>query len=222
MRVRVLKISDLTFDDTLYPRMKVGWLTAYQYAQAMKAGSVFPPILVGLFEGKHYVVDGWHRIEAMKLLKEEHVQAMVKRFKRFEDMFAEAVKMNSAHGRPLSVQEKVRIINRLEEFEFSKEEISQIIKVPADKIEPLKARIVFKPDGTPIYLKSVVAKAVESSGGSAEDVDQNSFSVRNVPALLLQLLELLETDIYPIEDKSVKELSVKLYGLLGEKLQLTS
>jgi len=188
----------------------------------MRAGSVFPPVLVGLFEKKHYVVDGWHRIEAAKLLKEEYVQTMVKRFRNFKDMFAEAVKLNSTHGRPLSVQEKIRVIDRLEELEFSREEISQIVKVPVDKIDRLKVRAVTRSDGSSIYLKSVVARAIASSGGSAETVNQDSFSVRNVPSLLIQLIELLEANIYPFEDEAVKELSVKLYGLLGEKLQLPS
>jgi len=65
-RTAVLAISELKLDKRLYPRIKIGWLTAYQYAQAMRAGSVFPPIMVGEYQGEKYVVDGWHRVEAKK------------------------------------------------------------------------------------------------------------------------------------------------------------
>jgi len=50
---QLLKIDELIFDEERYPRIKVGWLTAYQYAQAIRAGSIFPPILVGQLAGTH-------------------------------------------------------------------------------------------------------------------------------------------------------------------------
>ena len=127
-KVVLVKVSELVFDSELYPRNKVSWLTAYSYSQAMRAGEVFPPIRVGLFQGKKYVVDGWHRVEAKRLLGEEYVEAVVKRYNDFKSMFVDAVKYNISHGRALSVQEKARIIHKLEEFQFTPAEISQIVK----------------------------------------------------------------------------------------------
>lgn len=222
MKKELLKIDELVFDLHLYPRIKVGWLTAYQYAQAMKTGSVFPPITVGLFKRKRYVVDGWHRIEALKILKEKYVEATVKRFKTKREMFAEAVKLNSVHGRPLSVHEKVRIIQKLEKLKFSIQQISEMVKVPVDKIEGFKLRIVKGPNGKPVYLKSVVAKALESSksGLSGVGVAQDSFNVRSVQQLLVQLIELLESGVFPFEDENVKGLSIQLYALMGDKIAI--
>lgn len=200
--------------------MKVGWLTAYQYAQAMRAGSIFPPILVGRLEGKLYVVDGWHRIEAKRMLKEEYVQATVKNYENKREMIVEAIRLNSIHGRPFSVQEKVRLIYKLEDLEFRVEEISEVIKVPLDNIERLKARIIIGPNGKPVYLKSVVAKA-KPEEEDALGVDMDRFNVRSVNHLLGQLIELLESGVYPFDDEAVKELTVQVYGLLGGMLKLT-
>lgn len=211
---KLLKISELEFDSEIYPRMKVGWQTAYQYAQAMKAGSEFPAILVGTLNRKYHVIDGWHRIEALKMLKEENVPAIIKEFKTKKEMFVEAVRVNSKHGRQLSVQEKARIIHKLGKLKFSLKEISKIVKVPLDKIEIFKARTIIGPNGTPVYQKSVTAKA-----GITEPIDQESFNVRSVKHLLVQLVELLECDSFQF-DEDVKGLAARTYSLLGEKLEL--
>lgn len=219
MKTSMMKISELIIDSELYPRIKSGWLTAYQYAQAMKANSVFPPITVGIYAEKKYVVDGVHRIEAKKLLKEEYIDAIVKKYDSEKEMFVDAVRLNSTHGRPLSVQEKVRIIDKLKNMQFELKEISELVKIPVDKIEGFQHRIIIGPKGEHIYLKSVLS---HSDAGSAtlQIVDQKSFSVANVSMLLTQMIELLETNVYSIEDVAIKELTVHLYQLLQKKLDL--
>jgi hypothetical protein len=217
----MLKISELEFDSEIYPRNEVNWLTAYSYSQAMRAGDVFPPIRVGLFKRKKYVVDGWHRVEAKRLLKDEYVEAIVKRYDSLKDMFVDAVKFNITHGRPLSVQEKVRLIHKLEEFKLDLAEISRIVRIPIDKIESFKMRVVYGPNGKPVYLKSVVAKADVSEDIKVR-VDQDKLSVRDAYGLLSQLAELLESGALVFgEDDKLKELAVKVYSLLGEALKLT-
>jgi len=219
MKATLMKISELTIDSELYPRIKSGWLTAYQYAQAMKTNSIFPPITVGIYKGKTYVVDGVHRIEAKKMLKEEYIDAIVKTYESEREMFVDAVKLNSVHGRQLSVQEKVRIIDKLKKMRFKLQEISELIKVPIDKIGLLQQRIIMGPKGERIYLKSVIANT-NAGDATLETVDQNSFNVANVTALLTQMIELLESGVYSIEQPQIKEMTVHLFELLQQKLGL--
>jgi hypothetical protein len=221
LQARLLKISELNFDPELYPRLKTSWLTAYQYAEAMKAGAIFPPITVGVFEGKPYVIDGWHRVEAKKLLNEEYISAYVRSFESKAEMFAEAVKLNAAHGRPLTTTEKVRVIDQLEKYGFQPIEISKIVGVPIDKISLFKARIIRLRDGTPIYGKAITIKAAEKAGGNPAAVDQSKFIGRDLTTMLQQIIEMIEGGIYPFEDKNIAELTVKLYTLIKDKLQLT-
>lgn len=214
----MVKISDLVEDEEIYPRLKVGWLTAYQYAQAMRAGSIFPPVMAGQFEGKLYLIDGWHRVQAKKYLKEEYIDAHVRKFDTKQDMFVESVKLNVTHGRPLSVQEKARIIHKLRDMNFELEQISKIVMVPLDKIELFQTRTIIGPDGKLVYMKSVVAKIGDEE--KALGVNMDSFSSRDVKHLLIQIIELLESNIYPFDDPDLKELTAKLYGLLQEKLEV--
>lgn len=217
MRKQTLRIADLVYESEYYPRMKTSWLTAYQYAMAMKSGCVFPRITVGNFKGKFYVVDGWHRIEALKLLGEEYVEATVKNYSSEAEMFADAVRLNTTHGRQLSVQEKARIIDKLKSYNFSLEQISEIVKVPVDKIERFTFKVVVAPNGSKVYLKSIVEKLGEKE---VVGVEQERFNVRNVQNLLNQLLDLLRNGLFPFEDGAVRELAVEVYSLLREGLKL--
>ncbi len=227
-REEVLDISELILDEELYPRVKTSWMTAYTYSQAMKMGDIFPPVVVGEMRGKYYLIDGWHRVQALQLLGIHEVKAIVKSVKTRKELFAEAVKLNVTHGKPLSIQDKVRIIDKLEEMGFDKEKISEIVKIPLDKLEKYKARTITLPTGKKIYLKAITAKAVEkklkSEGESVdvEEVDQEIMNAPSVEHLLKQLIDLLEADLIPLGDNKIRELAVKAYHLLRERLELTA
>lgn len=206
-------------DTTLYPRIKEQWQTYYKYAQAMKVGDIFPPIMVGNYDGKLYVVDGWHRIRAKQLLKEKHIQAIIKKYKNSQDIFLDAIKYNISHGQPLSTQEKVRLVYKLGEMDFELEQISKIVKIPTDKIELFRDRTVIGPNGQPKYLKSVVARS-KPDEKTALAVDQDILGARTSTNLLEQVIELIESNVLNLGDESVKGLAIKLYGLLQERLEL--
>ena len=59
-----LAISDVEWDDSIYPRTQADWRTIWEYQDAMKIGNEFPPILVGQEGGKHFGIDGRHRFLA--------------------------------------------------------------------------------------------------------------------------------------------------------------
>lgn len=221
---QILKLSELEFVDELHPRTGVWWVTVHRYAKEMEAGAVFPHILVGrLPNGRTIVVDGWHRCLALQKLGEEHVKGEVKDYPDERRLYAEAVRANNHHGKPLSVQEKVRIIYRLEEYGFEPQEIGRLIYVsPGAEMERFKARTVKGPRGV-IHLKSPLAKLVERgliSESDAAAMDQGSLTVRDVQSLLIQLVALLHGYVFPWKDPTIKALAVEAYQLLGEGISI--
>lgn len=223
-KTELLSIGELVFDEYVYPRIVRNWLTTYRYSQKMKAGEIFPPIEVGRYNGKQYVIDGMHRIDAKKLLKEEYIEARIKKYDNKDDMFVDAVKCNSKHGRQLSVQETARIIYKLEkEMEFKLEQIKNIIGMPVKSIERMKVKTILGPNGKPVYIKGISEKAANLAGIPLEELaslDQSSFNVSTIIQLLTQMIALLEGGIYPVKDEEVMSLSTRLYMLLQEKLNL--
>jgi len=133
--VRVEKVSDLVLDWRLYPRMEVDHKDVVRsYARAMKAGCVFPTIKVGLFSGKKIIVDGVHRVSALKLNKIDHADCSELPFNGEAELFAEAVKFNSSHGKAFSEVELKENIRRLQKYKFSVKDIVTLTHVPTSEI----------------------------------------------------------------------------------------
>jgi uncharacterized ParB-like nuclease family protein len=57
-------IADLSIDPALQTRTRLDERTVARYAKAIRDGGRLPPISVALVDGKPYVFDGFHRIEA--------------------------------------------------------------------------------------------------------------------------------------------------------------
>lgn len=66
-----MKLDEIGLDEDVYPRKQISHVTVKAYADALKAGATFPPILVQKVGagGKNsaIVIDGFHRVEAYKL-----------------------------------------------------------------------------------------------------------------------------------------------------------
>lgn len=219
-QLRLLKIREIRMDPEIYPRTGTDWKTVYNYQLAMNAGSVFPPITVGRIEGFKglYLVDGWHRWRATKRRGEEFIEAEVLRFGSKGKAFIEALRRNLGHGKPLSIYEKVRAIKRLEGLEFKMEEISQIIKIPMNKIEKLMIRKITLVRGAELVLKSTVDHLGASADASVEEIQKKLHTGMSQVDLLSDLLILIENDFLDLDDPKVAELAGAIHVALEAKL----
>jgi len=128
------KIADLLFDWNIYPRKEVDNQVVRAYAKALKSGSIFPPIKVGLFKGQKIVVDGFHRVHSRILLKTAYVECKELAFQSEAELFAEAVRLNSSHGKTFTDIEVKASIRRLQRYNFSIKDIVSIVHIPASAI----------------------------------------------------------------------------------------
>ena len=229
-----VKISEIFFDEELYPRISYNWQTGYDYSQSMLAGAKFPPITLALYKGKKYLVDGKHRLEAVKLLKKNTINAITYVGWSKEKIYKEAIKLNITHGRGLSPYEKRRIALKLMEMKCKDSEISKLIQVPQNKIKSFVGeRLISSITGEEIDEKKGVeiareiGRAILKSGVkhfagitlSNEDFqeiqsNQRELYMSSQANLLKQVIELLENDLLDKEDKKVMELIGKLKELL--------
>jgi hypothetical protein len=131
---RLEKIADLLFDYNLYPRKEIDQKKVRDYAKAMKTGANFPPIRVGSFEENKIVIDGFHRAHARILLKIDYIECLILPFQSEAELFAEAVRANSSHGKPFTEIEVKANIRRLRRYNFDPKDIVNIIHVPASEI----------------------------------------------------------------------------------------
>ena len=136
MKKSILKLNDIVFEEKIYPRVKWNDGTIRSYVKDMKKGDVFPPLFVGLFKGKYYLIDGKHRLEAYKVLGEKYIQCEVKtNFTDFDDMFLAAFRSNSAHGYRLNKNDKIKVANTLSNMKYDVGDISKLTGITMKKIE---------------------------------------------------------------------------------------
>ena len=80
-----------------------------EYAEAMKDGAKFPPVIVYREKSRHYLADGFHRVEAAKENGETEIVAEV-RDGGFNDALRLALGANAAHGLRRSNADKKRAL----------------------------------------------------------------------------------------------------------------
>lgn len=133
-----LRLSEITIDESIYPRERVDWITVYKYQEALKAGAKFPPLVVGRDVDRFVLLDGVLRYRAYENQEIEGSKVVISGVTAAE-FFAEAVRRNVVHGRPLTIQERVRAIIELRGRKYADVVISRLVAIPVEKIERLVA-----------------------------------------------------------------------------------
>ncbi len=131
----------LTLDPDVQPREKVTQTLVTQYAEDMRAGDVFPPVVAFTDGETHWVADGFHRVDAairaglMEIRVEVHVGGK-------RDAVLHAVGSNAIHGLRRTNKDKRRAVTTLlEDPEWSQwpaREIARQCRVSNTFVSKLK------------------------------------------------------------------------------------
>jgi hypothetical protein len=132
--VSVEKIRDLVLDWRLYPRQQVDHIVVDNYARSLRAGANFPPVKVGILAGRKIIVDGVHRIRSREQLQIDYADCATLHFHTVAEVFGEAVRLNSSHGKGFCEAEFKANIRRLQRYKFDVKDIVTICHVPASEI----------------------------------------------------------------------------------------
>jgi len=201
---RVLKIADIDERQDLYPRNNYNWQTAYDYQVSMKAGANFPPVVVTIQKGKFMLVDGKHRLEALKKNKETHVEAEILKPMSDKQIYIEAIKRNITHGRIFSPQEKADICVRLKDLKISTAMIAKIVNIPASKIQGFVAdRISFTTQGEAFAVKKPLRHLSGKTVKSDTPLVQIPFQGNSQVGIIDELTALIEENLIDFKDKVV-------------------
>jgi len=234
-KLKIVKVKSVITDEKYYPRDGWNFQTAYTYAQAMRAGAKFPPIVVAMIEDKYLLVDGKHRIEAKKILKQDSIEAEIVYGWTKKQVFEEAVRRNVTHGKALSIHERRQVGLRLRNWQYPPNKISELIQVPMDKLTQfIEQRLtntitgqtiagvkvnkkVDYPLASQVILKSGIKNAVSSTLTKAEiDEVQQGMYAGSQRSLLSQLIKIVKHGLLD-KDKKTLKLIVELKELLNEK-----
>lgn len=215
MKTKIVKIEKLFFNERIYPRNQVDWITVQKYKDAMNTGTTFPPVLVIPVHRKYVVIDGRHTYEALKKNKEEYItiEIIQKDFNE-KDAYIEAIKRNITHGRAFSFQERLTIVGRLERFKVSQNDIISLVCLTQDTITKFKAkRMVRASTGKDVVLKSSIEHLKEVLEEIPDDINDD------IPPLRTQI-EILKTVINMFQKRLFNESNDKVMLKIGELFNL--
>lgn len=118
---KLVTIADIDIENSLNPRHSLNTEARDAYAEAMKAGANFPPIvLFGPRDGKYFVADGFHRLEASKKAGIGSILAEIRPGTKF-DALRFSVTANDRHGvrmRGADKREAVQLVLRFADHVF--------------------------------------------------------------------------------------------------------
>ena len=214
---QLLRIDEVIVDEGLYPRNGLNWLHAHDYAESMRCGVSFPPIVVARIKKKFFLVDGRHRLEAYNSIGEEYVTTTVLKGLTKKEIYIEAVKRNITHGIQFSPYEKRVIAVTLQNLEVEKVMISKILQIRIEKIDTfVGGKLTNTITGEEIVLKAPLGHlAGEFVPDDIPDI-QKSLSCKGQVALLNQFLVLLDNNLLDFSDMSIKEKVIEIYLKLNK------
>ena len=128
-----LPLKQIRYDnDDLQPRCDMDWTLVGEYAEAMKAGAVFPPVTVFSDGNSHWLADGFHRVHATRKAGVTEVEAEIREGDR-RDAVLFAMGANASHGKRRTNEDKRRAVKLLlkdrEWKDWSDREIARVCAV---------------------------------------------------------------------------------------------
>jgi len=215
MKQKLLRIKQININNEMYPRTHVDWVTRARYIKAMQKGDKFPNIIVAKVGWKYYLVDGAHRLDALKALKEKHVQADILEGLDEKGIYIEAVKRNINHGRQFSTQEVTNICITLKKWKLTPLQVSDIVRMPAKELKSFVAKRMTRITETreEFALKSPLKNL---AGISLDGMPhQEKFTGSNQVTLIGNVITLLKDDLIDSKNKQVMGRLRTLYILLS-------
>ena len=133
MQKKKIQIMDLIQDTSIMVRDVNPYISA-NYADAMRGGDVFPPLIV---DKKNRIICGNTRFDAYKKVYEpEHkVDCLITDETKDVDLIILAAQDNSRHGYQMTPFEKRKVIARLRQNKVDDERISKILGISGHRLE---------------------------------------------------------------------------------------
>ena len=200
-------VSGLIGEVKLYPRASKSANLVRQFAEALRAGVVLPPIVVERDTSR--VVDGFHRVEAHKRVygPEALIEVLEKDYADEAEMFVDVMRLNSAHGSRLAPYDQLRCIGIAQELSIDPERIAGALSVTPSYVGELSARRLGTELATrsPIPLKRTIEHMRGRPLTTAQMEANRKLGGQSQAFYLNQLNLLVENGLLDLENPRVRD-----------------
>jgi len=217
--VTKIKTSKLVLDYDLYPRQDVQSYNVYLMVEALKSGTTLPPIIID--KKSKRVIDGFHRVKAYQRLfgPDAEIPCIRKEYIDEAEMYAEAMDLNSKHGRNLTPYDRARCLARAEELKIDAAVVAKALNMTVESLGRLKAERLGYFQSRPIVLKRTTAHL------AGEDLTEEQFAYNRQAGgmqstfYINQIISMLEAEAVDWSDEKVVRGLKRLRELLDKALE---
>jgi hypothetical protein len=219
--MQTLKAAELVEDFSLYPRSQVDGAHVSGLVHALEAGETLPPVIVD--QDSKRIVDGFHRRRAtLRAFGDDaDIQCDVKRYACEKDMYIDAMRLNSRHGKSITGAERTGAVLKAHTFKIKLNTIAASLGVTTTRVEKiLQTKVASVRNGKKnrprrIALKRCVSHLAGKTITRAQADAMDSLPGQPQSLLIQQLITLLETSSINMEDERVVSGLHKLRDVLA-------
>lgn len=155
-----IKLIDIVLDESLQPRVLLEQSTVNRYVEALARGDKFPAVTV-FYDGSNYrLADGFHRVNAVKLLGRNEIEANIRTGGKKEALLF-SVAANEEHGLPRTQADKKKAVKSLlKRPDFSEEsdrEIARLCRVDHKTVAKYRAELSGEFPSDSVHSQEVVS-----------------------------------------------------------------
>jgi len=181
--VAELELSVIRTDGGTQPRAQLDQGVVEEYAEAMKAGAVFPPVVVFYDGTSYWLVDGFHRVEAAKRIGATKIAADLHP-RTLREAILHSVGVNATHGLRRTNADKRRAVSILlqdpEWSQWSDREIARQAGVSDRFVNSLRKELTANGSQS-TSRKSANGRIINVANIGKRTKDSNSPSQRSTP-----------------------------------------
>lgn len=200
-------VSGLIEERKLFPRASKSSNLVRQFAEALRAGVVLPPIVVERETSR--IVDGFHRVEASKKVygPEALIDVVERDYADEAEMFLDVMRLNSAHGSRLAPYDQLRCIGIAQELSIDPARVAGALSVTPSYLGELSSRRL----GTELTTRSPIPlkRTIEHMKGrpltTAQMEANQKLGGQSQAFYLNQLNLLIENGLLDLEDSRVRD-----------------
>jgi hypothetical protein len=134
----MVALSDLVFDERLYPRAHRNEYHVREIEHAIEAGVELPPVVVAAVS--NIIVDGVHRVAAHQNQGRKDIAAIVKTYKSPSELWYDAVRLNAGVGLKLTPHDSVRVIQISQRLGLKEIDIAAMLQTSISHLRKIGER----------------------------------------------------------------------------------
>jgi hypothetical protein len=209
--------SELVMDYTVYPRHAVDTTNIADLRQAIRARVNLPKIIA---EAKtNRIVDGFHRKMAYEAEGFTQVEVEWREYESDAELFLDAARLNSGHGRKLDRIDQIKIITRaISELNVDPKRVAAALNLSVERVNELSPRVAYNPNGD---LRAMKAGTRHLWGKqlTEEQADALPSTLGRGPLHMVNsVLIAVEGDLFDLADPNVRERLERLAAAIEMKL----